>query len=334
MNEKTKRFFLLLIFISFWGFGFSVEIEEDETFAEDFPSEAQQNLVALPDVSLVSIVIPVEFDTFLIGEHTQTIVEKRYIRSFKINKFETSYQLWFEIRTIGEKMGYKFANPGQEGTGGRRGRLPTDEGKNLPVTTISWRDAIVWCNALSEICGFDCAYKFRGEVLRDSTDSAKCDLAECDLTSNGFRLPTEAEWEYAARKQKDGTYQRGDFPSGVLTIKQNLENGGGDVAWFDGNATEAQSVGSTQAPNALGVFDMSGNILEFCWDWFAPYSSVKKGVAAVGPAYGYERVCRGGSWSPYASFILAGDRYGYTSDEAYNYLGFRFVQTIIPTESE
>ena len=76
--------------------------------------------------------------------------------------------------------------------------------------------------------------------------------------------------------------------------------------------------------NASGIYDMSGNVLEFCWDWFGVYKADETDRPA-GPVYGNDRVCRGGSWSPYAAFLYGADRYAYNPGEAYNYMGFRIA---------
>jgi len=74
---------------------------------------------------------------------------------------------------------------------------------------------------------------------------------------------------------------------------------------------------------------MSGNVLEYCWDWFADYvQKDNRRERLTGPEFGFERVSRGGSWSPYASFILCGDRYSFDPGEAYNYMGFRVCRTV------
>lgn len=102
------------------------------------------------------------------------------------------------------------------------------------------------------------------------------------ITGASFRLPTEAEWEYAAR---GGNKSKGYKYSGSNTI--------GDVAWYDGNSSSTQPVG-TKAPNELGIYDMSGNVLEWCSDWYSEYSSLPQ-INPIGPSVGSWINCRGGS---------------------------------------
>jgi formylglycine-generating enzyme required for sulfatase activity len=89
----------------------------------------------------------------------------------------------------------------------------------------------------------------------------------------------------------------------------------------------APPVSGSGNPNGAGLFDMAGNVLEFCWDWFGPYAEVKKGTFYAGPSVGSSRVMRGGSWYPFTISAAAGERYFYDANEAYNYFGFRVVAT-------
>ncbi len=295
-------------------------------------NENETNQSLFNDIDFVSFSSKKKIE-YTIGEDSQTITAKRTIFPFKINRYETTYKLWFEVRTWAEENGYKFANPGQEGSIGSRGKQPTQLGWCEPVTNINWYDAIIWCNAFSEMEEKQPCYTFKGKVLKDATDTSSCDLAECNWNCSGYRLPSETEWEYAARYSSNG------LQSGSLASGQTEEIEAEEVAWFFENAFGTRRVGtagtpflldappspSSGNPNKAGIFDMSGNVLEFCWDWEGDYETYSLTKRYTGPKYGAERVMRGGSWNEYTPFICAGDRYSYDPNEAYNFFGFRIA---------
>lgn len=293
-----------------------------------------ENLNSFNDLDLV--LINSEKTPFEIGENIQSFTAKREISSFRLNKYETTYNLWYSVRVKAELNGYKFQNPGQEGSYGRRGKSPTEKGFAEPVTMVNWYDIIVWLNALSELNDKTPCYTYKGSVLKDSSNTAICDLAECNWSSNGYRLPTEAEWEFAARKKKNG-FQSGDLASGQIS-NDVLET---DVAWCSENTNKTQPVGTAGTvfssetviipgsgnANYLGLYDMSGNVLEYCWDWFSEYKNQEGIERPTGPVYGSQRVSRGGSFSAYTGFLFTADRYSFDPNEFYNYLGFRIAQS-------
>jgi len=180
-----------------------------------------------------------------------------------------------------------------------------------PVIYVSWWDAIAYCNWLSEKENLPKAYDSNGNLLdkdgRVTTDPSKV---------VGYRLPTEAEWEYAARGgNKSNAYK--------YAGSNNLD----DVAWYALNSgVMTQEVGK-KAPNELGIYDMSGNAREWCSDWYGNYSSSAQ-TNPYNSTAGSFRVVRGGSCYSDAAGVRVANRTGYTPASTVRGLGFRIARTV------
>jgi len=177
-------------------------------------------------------------------------------------------------------------------------------GDTYPVYNVSWYDAVDFCNALSDLEGFDRCYTVNG------TD------VTCDFTRNGYRLPTEAEWEFAAR---GGNASNWYTYAGSDTV--------GDVAWYWYNSNSATHPVGTKAPNELGLYDMSGNLWEWCWDWYdAYYYDVSPSSGPAGPSSGSYRVKRGGSWHYIAAYCRSASRLYGSPSYGISSIGFRVAR--------
>ncbi|MDR0723149.1 MAG: formylglycine-generating enzyme family protein [Treponema sp.] len=179
---------------------------------------------------------------------------------FLIAQYETTYALWYWVRIWAQHEGYSFTNRGKEGSSDNEGEPTVTQYE--PVSSINWRDAVVWCNAYSELMGVLPEYTYQGEVIRNSNDILSCNHAEMRM-GKGYRLPTEAEWEFAARGGNPA--QKGwDYSYPGINLKEGL----GSVAWYRENGEGTTHPVGNKNPNLLGLYDMGGNVWEWCWDWY------------------------------------------------------------------
>ncbi|MFT5241349.1 MAG: sulfatase modifying factor 1 [Kiritimatiellia bacterium] len=284
-------------------------------------AENRSLLLSLGAVPPTAGMVLVPAGTFTMGwtgladpEHTVTL------SSFYLSKYETTYQQWHDVKTWAGENGYTFANAGREGQDGTIGAAPTGASSE-PATTVSWRDAIVWCNARSEQTGLTPAYTYISATIKDATDATACDGAVLNLSAHGYRLPTEAEWEYASRYQDGATWTPGDYLSGA-TNDYNDAAASQAVAWYNVNSGSVTHDVGGKTANPLGVFDMSGNVWEWCGDWYGSYGAGPD-TDPTGPGSGSGRVIRGGGWNSTAGRSRVGYRYTYTPYGAGDNLGFR-----------
>ncbi len=193
------------------------------------------------------------------GENNEKPVHEVELDSFYIGKFPVTQRLWTAVMENNPSY-YNGCD-------------------DCPVESVSWYDAVRFCNKLSEMTGRKPYYIINGKQV------------SIDTTANGFRLPTEAQWEYAAR---GGRKSRGYKYSGSDNIDE--------VAWYYDNSDYKTHPVGQKKPNELGLYDMSGNVWEWCWDWYDwNYYSHSPGKNPMGPDAGSGRVLRGGSWGNFAA---------------------------------
>ena len=246
------------------------------------------------------------------GSETQHPVT---VSTFAIAKFDVTVG---EFRAFADAADYKTSGEA-DGTGGfistgskweqkadatwRKPNFPQTE--QNPVVLVSWYDAVAYCNWRSAQEGEKPCYTIRGAKV------------SCDFGANGYRLPTEVEWEYAA---KGGPASASLAANAVYAGSANLEQ----VAWYSRNSGAQTHPVGQKAPNSLGLCDMAGNVWQWCWDWYAT-DSAGSGKDPRGPASGDRRVLRGGSWGRDAQFLRSAFRYGSDPSGRGSHCGFRLV---------
>jgi formylglycine-generating enzyme required for sulfatase activity len=199
------------------------------------------------------------------------------------------------------------------------------KGSDLPVEQVSWYDAVEYCNKRSERDGLIPAYiinKTRSDPSNLSEFDTTRWLVIWDKTANGYRLPTEAEWEFACRA---GTRTPFNTGANIITSLGNFD-GNNPYSGPKGIYREKTMSVGTFPPNAFGLYDMHGNVREWCWDWYGTYYTENKSSPS-GTTTGSYRVTRGGSWYDGAMYLRSGYRDAYSPSYRNYYLGFRIVRS-------
>ena len=222
---------------------------------------------------------------------------KRFLRMFSLEEMKEMVEIPGKNYEIGK---YQVTQAVWESV---MGNNPSrSKGRSRPVEMVTWFDCVEFCNKLSDKEGLEKAYTINGEEV------------ECDFKASGYRLPTEWEWWFAAKANDDFEYSGSDNPD--------------EVAWTDENSNgESHGVGQKKA-NGFGLYDMAGNVWEWCWDWFEGDSEDIPTEDSTGPSTGSVRVLRGGGWGTGARRARISHRNLSVPYGRHLCVGFRFSRTI------
>jgi formylglycine-generating enzyme required for sulfatase activity len=256
------------------------------------------------------------------------------VSAFYMDTNLVSYALWQQVYQWATNHGYSFDNAG------------SGKAANHPVQTINWYDVVKWCNARSEREGRGPRY------YTDASQTTVYRSGDIDLATNyvnwvasGYRLPTEAEWEKAARGGAAGhrfpwsdsdtiTWSRANYYAFPSDYSYDVNpTSGVNPAFTSGGYPYTSPVGSF-APNGYGLYDMAGNVFEWCWDWYSDtYYSSSPGTDPRGPASSPDgvRLLRGGYCDGLANYLRCAVRsfdffYDCSPSDALNFIGFRCVR--------
>jgi formylglycine-generating enzyme required for sulfatase activity len=238
------------------------------------------------------------------GRHDDELRHRVQVRAFAIGKYPVTQKQYQEL--MGENPSHHQEIP-EEG----------ERAEDRPVENVSWFDAVRFCNRLSEKNGRKPCYR----ITEPEAGSDAPPQVEWDREADGYRLPTEAEWEYACRAGTETTYSFGDEEAKL-----------GEYGWFERNSNNQTHAVGQKKPNGWDLHDLHGNVWEWCWDWYDTYKvtsdngKIVKLVDPMGTPTGTARVLRGGCFFDGPGDLRSALRYRFVPVNRVEFVGFRCVR--------